>query len=247
MYYILNFKKFMSRKKANISDEDLENQLKPKFVVRGKRLTDKQKRFLDLCTREGVQVVFVAGPAGSTKTYMAVMSALRLLQKDDNLDLLYVRTAIESADKGLGALPGSLEDKFNPYMAPLEDKLIELLPPTNSLKDDLVQSGRVQAMPINFLIGASWNSKVVIADESQNFSFKELVTLITRIGDNSKLFICGDPMQSDINGKSGFKPMFDLFNDEESRENGIHTFVFTEKDILRSGILRFIVKKLKTI
>ena len=131
----------MSRKKANISDEiDLENPLKPKFVVRGKRLTDKQKRFLDLCTQKDIQIVFVAGPAGSTKTYMAVMSALRLLQKDEDLDLLYVRTAIESADKGLGALPGTLEDKFNPYMAPLEDKLIELLPPTNSLKDDLVQS-----------------------------------------------------------------------------------------------------------
>ena len=247
MYYILNFKKFMSRKKANISDEDLENQLKPKFVVRGKRLTDKQKRFLELCTREGVQVVFVAGPAGSTKTYMAVMSALRLLQKDDNLDLLYVRTAIESADKGLGALPGSLEDKFNPYMAPLEDKLIELLPPTNSLKDDLVQSGRVQAMPINFLRGASWNSKVVIADESQNFSFKELVTLITRIGDNSKLFICGDPMQSDINGKSGFNKLKELFNDDASAKQGIYNFEFDHKDIKRSEILKYIVKKLESI
>jgi phosphate starvation-inducible PhoH-like protein len=238
----------MSRKKPQITENiDLADSLKAKFVVRGKKITDKQRRFLDLCTDLDTKVVFVSGPAGSTKTYMAVMSALRILQKDEELDLLYVRTAIESADKGLGALPGTLEDKFNPYMAPLEDKLIELLPPTNSLKDDLVESGRVQAMPINFLRGASWNNKVVIADESQNFSFKELVTLITRIGDNSKLFICGDPMQSDINGKSGFKPMFDLFNDEESRENGIHTFVFTERDILRSKILKFIVKKLKTL
>ena len=238
----------MSRKKPQITENiDLADSLKAKFVVRGKKITDKQRRFLDLCTDLDTKVVFVSGPAGSTKTYMAVMSALRILQKDEELDLLYVRTAIESADKGLGSLPGTLEDKFNPYMAPLEDKLIELLPPTNSLKDDLVESGRVQAMPINFLRGASWNNKVVIADESQNFSFKELVTLITRIGDNSKLFICGDPMHSDINGKSGFKPMFDLFNDEESRENGIHTFVFTERDILRSKILKFIVKKLKTL
>ena len=173
------------------------------------------------------------------------MSALRLLQKGEELDLLYVRTAIESADKGLGALPGTLEEKFNPYMAPLEDKLEEMLPPTNNLKRELVERGRVQAMPINFLRGASWNNKVIIADESQNFSFKELVTLITRIGENCKLIICGDTMQSDINGRSGFKPMFDLFNDEDSRGNGIHTFIFTERDILRSTILKFIVKKLK--
>lgn len=238
----------MSRKKPQITDNiELTDPLKTKFVVRGKKLTEKQKRFLDLCTNEKTRVVFVSGPAGSTKTYMAVMAALRSLQKDEGLDLMYVRTAIESAEKGLGALPGTLEDKFNPYMAPLEDKLEELLPPTNSLKSELIDSGRVQAMPINFLRGASWNNKIVIADESQNFSFKELVTLITRIGDNSKLFICGDPMQSDINGRSGFKPMFDLFNDEESRDNGINTFVFTERDILRSQILKFIVKKLKTV
>lgn len=237
----------MSRKKPQLDSIELETPLKTKFVVRGKRLTEKQKRFLELCTDEDTRIVFVAGPAGSTKTYMAVMSALRILQKDEDLDLLYVRTAIESADKGLGALPGTLEEKFNPYMAPLEDKLEELLPPTNSLKRELMESGRVQAMPINFLRGASWNDKVVIADESQNFSFKELVTLITRIGENSKLFICGDVMQSDINGKSGFRPMFDLFNDEESREKGIYSFIFTEKDILRSEILKFIVRKLKTV
>jgi phosphate starvation-inducible PhoH-like protein len=238
----------MSRKKPQTTDSiELPNPLKTKFVVRGKKLTEKQIRFLDLCLDEETKVVFVSGPAGSTKTYMAVMSALRLLQKDESLDLLYVRTAIESADKGLGALPGTLEDKINPYMAPLEDKLQELLPSTNTLKTELISSGRVQAMPINFLRGASWNNKIVIADESQNFSFKELVTLITRIGENSKLFVCGDPMQSDINGRSGFKPMFDLFNDEESRDNGIKAFVFTEKDILRSAILKFIIKKLKTI
>ena len=162
------------------------------------------------------------------------------------MDLLYVRTAIESADKGLGALPGTLEDKFNPYMAPLEDKLDELLPPTTPIAEELIQSGRIQAMPINFLRGANWINKIIIADESQNFTFKELVTLITRIGENSKLIICGDMMQSDINGKTGFYDMIKLFDCEESRDRGIHCFRFTEDDILRSKILKYIVQKLKT-
>tara|TARA_A200000159_G_scaffold143004_1_gene146925 strand:- start:361 stop:675 length:315 start_codon:yes stop_codon:yes gene_type:complete len=101
-------------------------------------------------------------------------------------------------------------------------------------------------MPINFLRGANWINKVVVADESQNFTFKELVTMVTRLGENSKLFICGDLMQSDINGKSGLKPMIDLFDDEESKERGIYCFRFTENDIMRSEILKFIIQKLKS-
>ncbi len=236
----------MSRKKTP-QDDSININANPfdKIKIQGKKLTEKQKVFLNLSTEDTTKIMFVSGPAGSTKTYMAVMSALRHLQKDNSLDLLYVRTAIESADKGLGALPGTIEEKFNPYMAPLEDKLQELLPNNSTIKTDLLKSGRVQAMPINYLRGANWTNKIVVADESQNFTFRELVTMITRIGENSKLFICGDSMQSDINGKSGFTPMVNLFNDEESKEKGIHTFWFNESDILRSEILKYIITKLK--
>ena len=75
-------------------------------------------------------------------------------------------------------------------------------------------------------------------------SLSAKLTLSISIGDNCKLFICGDFMQSDINGKSGFAPMFDLFNDEESVSKGIHSFKFGREDILRSEILKFIIKKL---
>jgi len=217
----------------------------PKIVVKGKNLSEKQLIFLKLACDKKTNIMFVNGPAGSTKTYMAVLSALRHLQRSEELDLLYVRTAIESADKGLGALPGTLEEKINPYMAPLEDKLEELLPKTTGVKNELIKSGRIQAMPINFLRGANWTDKIVVADESQNFTFKELITLITRIGENSKLFICGDIMQSDINGRSGFGDMMDLFSDKESKERGIHCFRFNEDDIMRSEILKYIITKLK--
>ena len=217
----------------------------PKIVVKGKNLSEKQLIFLKLACDKKTNIMFVNGPAGSTKTYMAVLSALRHLQRSEELDLLYVRTAIESADKGLGALPGTLEEKINPYMAPLEDKLEELLPKTTGIKAELIKSGRIQAMPINFLRGANWINKIVVADESQNFTFKELITLITRIGENSKLFICGDIMQSDINGRSGFGDMMNLFSDKESKERGIHCFRFNEDDIFRSEILKYIITKLK--
>ena len=220
-------------------------QLKSTFKVNNLRLTENQKVFLSIALQEKTNIMFVSGPAGSTKTYMAVYSALRHLSANQDLDLLYVRTVIESAEKGLGALPGDIEDKFNPYMMPLEDKLMEMMPKTNTDRRDMLESGRIQAMPINYLRGASWKDKIIVADEAQNFTFKELTTLVTRLGVNCKLFICGDFMQSDINGKTGFRKMFKIFSDEESERKGIHSFSFTKEDILRSPLQKFIIGKLE--
>jgi len=168
---------------------------------------------------------------------------MSLLSKNKDLDLLYVRTVIESADKGLGALPGDIEEKFNPYMSPLLDKLEEMIP--HSEIHDLMKSQRISAVPINYLRGASWRNKIVIADEAQNFTFQELTTLATRIGEGTKLFICGDYMQSDINGKSGFEDMVKVFSGEDCKEKGIHVFNFTTDDIFRSKILKFIIEKIQ--
>lgn len=230
----------MSKKKSDLQI----GQLKPKITVKNLGLTEKQKSLVRLGLDDNNKVIFITGPAGSTKTFMAVYCALKKLKQNDDLDLLYVRTVIESAEKGLGALPGDIDEKFNPYMAPLDDKLRELLPATTSARTELVRTKRVQAMPVNFLRGASWTNKIVIADEAQNFTFKELTTLMTRLGEDSQLFICGDYLQSDINGKSGFKDMFDLFNDKESIDRGIHCFSFGLEDIKRSAILSYIIKKI---
>jgi phosphate starvation-inducible protein PhoH and related proteins len=215
-----------------------------KFHLKSLDLTEKQKDFLITALDDNTKVFFVSGPAGSSKTYISVYAALRMLSINKDLDLLYVRTIIESADKGLGALPGDLEDKFNPYIMPLMEKLSEILPSNTTAKNDLLQNGRIDAMPINFLRGTSWRNKIVIMDEAQNATYKELITLITRLGDNCKLFLCGDLMQSDINGKSGYGQMIDIFDDQESKKRGIHTFKFNNSDIKRSAILKYIISKL---
>ena len=219
-------------------------QLKQTITVNCCKLDEKQLSFLELSLAEKTKVMFVNGPAGTSKTYMSVYSALRHLSADEELDLIYVRTVIESADKGLGALPGDLEEKFNPYMVPLMDKLDEMLPQNTTIKSDLLEKQRISAFPVNFLRGASWKDKIIVADEAQNFTFKELTTLITRIGENTRLFICGDSMQSDINGKSGFEQMCRIFNDQESKDKGIEYFQFNEEDIKRSQILKFIISKI---
>jgi phosphate starvation-inducible PhoH-like protein len=232
----------MTKKKIRTQTISTNND---KFSVISEKLTINQKKLLAICSNKNTKIVFISGPAGSSKTYISVYSALKSLSLNSDLDLSYIRTIIESADKGLGALPGDLNDKFNPYMIPLEEKLYEILPKNTTARKDLFESGRIDAIPINFLRGSSWKDKIVIMDEAQNATFQELTTLITRIGENSKLFICGDPMQSDINGKSGFNKMMNLFSDKESEDKGIHTFRFSWEDIMRSEILKFIIKKLE--
>lgn len=237
-----NYIKIEKRVTQSPKNKTRAHSPKQSLSVFSQKLTEKQKAFLKLALSPETNILFVSGPAGSTKTYMAVYAALRWLSDQKDLDLIYVRTIIESGEKNMGALPGNADEKFDPYLRPLYDKLEEMLAYQD--QESLKKSGRVIATPINYLRGASWRDKIVIADEAQNFTSKELITLITRIGDNSKLFICGDFLQSDINGKTGFKSITQAFNDEESRSHGIHYFEFRIEDILRSDILKFIVKKL---
>lgn len=219
------------------------SKLKSPLNIYQRPLTDKQKEFLTLAGDKSVKVIFVSGPAGSSKTFLSVLHALHMISDKRVSDLIYIRSAVESSDTKLGFLPGEANDKLAPYIQPLMDKLMELLPKTDI--DILLKEERVSGVPVGFLRGLNWNAKVIIADESQNMTSKELFTLITRIGEFSKVFILGDPEQSDINGKSGFIKMIGTFDDEESRQNGIHVFRFTEDDIVRSGLVQFIIKKVK--
>lgn len=206
-------------------------------------LTEKQKQLINLILDKNVKIIFVSGPAGTSKTYTSVLGGLELMNKKAVSDIVYVRSAVESASKSLGFLPGEAGDKMEPYMRPLQDKLEEILP-INEVKA-LIKDERVDVVPINYLRGASFNAKFIICDEAQNLEFKEHITLLTRVGQFSKLIITADPDQSDINGKSGFAKMFDIFNDEESRSNGIHCFSFTKADIVRSGVVKYIAERLE--
>ena len=205
-------------------------------------LTEKQLKLLKIIFDNDSKIVFISGPAGTSKTYVAIYGALQLFNMNNERGITYVRTIAESGEKSLGALPGEMAEKINPYMMPMNEKLDELLIPGQA--SILKEKEIVKGMPINYLRGASWRDEIVIADESQNFTFKELTTLMTRLGEGSKLLICGDPMQSDINGKSGFADMYSLFNDDESKDQGIHTFHFGAQDILRSKILKFVIEKI---
>ena len=178
-------------------------------------------------------------------TILAVYSALLLLDQKRVSDVVYVRTIIESATQSLGSLPGDVGDKFCMFASVLNDKLEELLPAGDIKR--LTADERVKGIPVNYLRGASYNAKAVILDEFQNATFQEILTSLTRIGKFTKYFVLGDPMQTDLKHKeqSGFKPMFDIFNTEEAKAQGIHCVEFTKEDIMRSEILKFIIDQVE--
>mgnify|MGYP003654055651 FL=1 len=234
------------KKTKSTSTEVIIPQMKTeiKFKERKFKFTDKQQELLKILLADETKIVFIAGPAGTSKTFMAVYAALNLIDHNEK-DIIYIRTIAESGEKSLGSLPGTVGEKFQPYLVPLEDKIQEIIEPTDAhrLKDD----GRIYATPVNFLRGSTLRDKIVIADEVQNFTFKEITTLLTRIGDGSKIFLCGDFMQSDIRGRNGFIDFYNLFSDEDSAKHGVFSFEFSEEDIKRSEILKFIVRKIKNI
>lgn len=204
--------------------------------------TEKQKAIIELITHKNTKIVFLNGPAGSSKSLLAVYCALKLLSTKRVTEIIYIRSIIESATKSLGSLPGESSDKFRPFALPLADKLEELLKDHDVKR--LFAEERVKPTPVNYLRGASFNVNFVIADEMQNAVYSEIQTIMTRMGQFSKLVICGDPAQSDLqHGKSGFIDVYNAFNNSEAGEKGIFCVELTEEDIMRSEICKYIVLK----
>lgn len=212
------------------------------LVIKELPWTEKQKSVIELISHKDTKVVFLNGPAGCSKSLLAVYCGLKLLNSKRVTELIYVRSIIESATRSLGSLPGESDEKFRPFAVPLIDKMDELLRDHDQKK--LFADDRIKPIPINFLRGASFNVNMVIADEMQNAVYSEIQTIMTRMGQFSKLIICGDPAQSDLQtGKSGFMDVYNAFNSQESRDKGIYCVEFTEEDIMRSDICKYIVKR----
>lgn len=228
-------------------DPENLNPIKRQLKINQLQWTDKQKEFFKLALDHNTNIVFVSGPAGTSKTLLSVYCGLQMLNRKSISDVMYLRSSVESSDQRLGYLPGSAEEKLSFYKIPLLEKMDELLPEATT--ERLEKEGRVSMFPVNFTRGVNWKNKCVIMDEAQNCTVKEITTVLTRLGEGSKCFILADPMQTDISGtKTGFCKMYDLFkSDQESMQEGVYTFAFTEEDIMRSKLVKFLVKKLKSI
>ena len=233
----------LSRASSELAEAFNKNYILDFKIKRPFYLNPVHKEFYNCIKDPKTKIGFVDGPAGSMKTYIAVYAGLELIKQEEYSKIVYIRSIVESAEKSLGSLPGEIDDKFSPYAIPLDEKVIEIA--GNGACNMLKQKGLIEAIPVNFVRGLTFNKTLVVVDEAQNLSRKELTTILTRFGRNSKYIVIGDCNQADVN-KSGYKEIFNMFNTHQCRENDIFSFKFGTAEISRSKILRFICSVLGT-
>ena len=157
----------------------------------------KQKQYVKALKTS--QIVMSLGPAGTGKTYLAVAVALTMLLEKKVERIILSRPAVEAGER-LGFLPGDMKDKIDPYLRPLYDSLYDLLDYNKIQKK--IESGEIEIAPLAFMRGRTLKNSFAILDEAQNATETQIKMFLTRIGENSKLVVNGDPSQVDLPNKN---------------------------------------------
>ncbi|AQP44249.1 phosphate starvation-inducible protein PhoH [Tessaracoccus flavus] len=205
--------------------------------ARGKTVRPKtlnQKRYVDAIDRH--TVVFGIGPAGTGKTYLAMAKAVQALQAKEVSRIILTRPAIEAGER-LGFLPGTLNDKIDPYLRPLYDALHDMVDADSVPK--LLTSGTVEVAPLAYMRGRTLNDAFIILDEAQNTSMEQMKMFLTRLGFGSKVVVTGDVTQIDLPGgvKSGLRGVQQILDGVDD----IEFCTLTSRDVVRHKLVGRIV------
>jgi phosphate starvation-inducible PhoH-like protein len=186
---------------------------------------------------EQSDMVFGLGPAGTGKTYLAVAMAVSALLAKKVSRIILVRPAVEAGER-LGFLPGSLQEKVDPYLRPLYDALYDLLDPQKV--DKMLESNVIEVAPLAFMRGRTLNDAFIIMDEAQNTTNEQMKMFVTRLGNNSKAVITGDLTQIDLPNpkKSGLFEALHVLDGVE----GIRFCHFEDVDVVRHHLVQRIVR-----
>jgi phosphate starvation-inducible PhoH-like protein len=183
------------------------------------------------------ELVFGVGPAGTGKTYLAVAYAATLLERGDISRIILSRPAVEAGEH-LGFLPGDMKDKVDPYLRPLYDALYDMMQP--EIVDRCIENHTIEVAPLAFMRGRTLSNALVILDEAQNTTTQQMKMFLTRLGENSKMIITGDPSQVDLprGVRSGLVEALDFL----AGVQGIHVTRFTDKDVVRHELVARIIR-----
>ena len=207
------------------------------YGVKGKIIraqTPNQQKLLDLIGKN--DMVFAIGPAGTGKTYTSVALAVRALKDKQVKRIILTRPAVE-AGENLGFLPGDLKDKLDPYMQPLYDALMDMIP--FDKLNSFIENGTIQIAPLAFMRGRTLDNAFVILDEAQNTTYVQMKMFLTRMGKNAKFIITGDPGQIDLPRKtaSGLSEALRIIKNIK----GIGTLWLDDKDVVRHPLVKEII------
>lgn len=182
-------------------------------------------------------LVFVTGPAGSGKTFVAIALAVKALKNKEVRKIILSRPAVEAGEK-LGFLPGEMKDKLDPYLQPLYDALQDMIPAVK-LKE-YMENNVIQIAPLAFMRGRTLNDAVIILDEAQNTTTHQIKMFLTRLGMNAKMIVTGDMTQIDLPASvtSGLKEAMGILKNVP----GIGRVEFNKKDIVRHKLVQRIVE-----
>lgn len=172
------------------------SELRPTEVFGGKRISPRTAGQAEyVAALRAMTVVFCTGPAGCGKTYLAVARAVEALRGGEIRKIVLVRPAVE-AGESLGFLPGDLRDKINPYLRPLFDALSDMIPPETLAR--YMQEDRIEVIPLAYMRGRTINGAAIILDEAQNTTVAQMKMFLTRMGEGSRIAVCGDATQTDL-------------------------------------------------
>ncbi len=183
------------------------------------------------------ELVFATGPAGTGKTYLAVAHAASLIEKGEADRLILSRPAVEAGER-LGFLPGDMREKVDPYLRPLYDALYDMMPPERVERG--LTSGMIEIAPLAFMRGRTLANSIVLLDEAQNCTAMQMKMFLTRLGENSRMIITGDPSQIDLppGVRSGLSEALDLLADIPE----IAICRFNSADVVRHELVAKIVR-----
>ena len=199
-------------------------------------MTRGQAKYLDVLANPDNALVFGVGPAGTGKTYLAVATGVAELNAGIRQRLIVTRPAVEAGEK-LGFLPGTLEEKVDPYMLPIWDSLRELM--GQEQMERRMARGEIEVAPIAFMRGRTLKNAFVIVDEAQNTTAAQMKMVLTRLGRDSRMVITGDPDQVDLPGnqESGLKQALRIL----ANVDGISVQRLTAADVVRHGLVSRII------
>jgi phosphate starvation-inducible protein PhoH and related proteins len=201
-------------------------------TIRPKTLN--QKHYVDAIDKH--TIVFGIGPAGTGKTYLAMAKAVAALQAKQVNRIILTRPAVEAGER-LGFLPGTLNDKIDPYLRPLYDALHDMVDPDSIPR--LLAAGTIEVAPLAYMRGRSLNSAFIILDEAQNTSAEQMKMFLTRLGFGSKMVVTGDVTQVDLPAgtSSGLRVVQEILDEVDD----IHFAELTSEDVVRHRLVSAIV------